>query len=93
MGPGTSRVVPRRPVKPGTVPGPGTTKLAALRSGTILIVSVYTVSEVRVGRAEGGGKSSEARHPFTEAITAFDDPFALVAPDAAHSTSQKSDDG
>ena len=35
--------------------------------------------------------ANQAKHgiSFAEAITAFDDPFALVAPDAAHSTPQE----
>ena len=35
--------------------------------------------------------ANRAKHgvSFTEAITAFDDPFALIAPDAAHSTPQE----
>ncbi|MEO7435876.1 MAG: BrnT family toxin [Candidatus Binatia bacterium] len=39
--------------------------------------------------------ANRAKHgiSFVAAITAFDDPFALVAPDAAHSTLHENDGG
>lgn len=40
-------------------------------------------------------KSSELKHgvSFEDAITAFDDPFALMAPDPGHSTPENDGNG
>jgi uncharacterized DUF497 family protein len=42
-------------------------------------------------RFDWDARKAAANHgvTFEEAITAFDDPFALVAPDAAHSTPEE----
>jgi uncharacterized DUF497 family protein len=49
--------------------------------------SVYTV--IRFEWHDGKAASNRIKHgvSFEEAITAFDDPFALIAPDPMHSTS------
>lgn len=46
---------------------------------------------MRFGWDERKAAANQAKHgiTFAEAITAFDDPFALVAPDTAHSTPQE----
>jgi uncharacterized DUF497 family protein len=46
------------------------------------------IPKVRFEWDEKKAESNEAKHgvTFEDAITAFDDPFALVAPDPGHST-------
>jgi uncharacterized DUF497 family protein len=53
------------------------------------IYGIYFNGALPVGPSEGAAERRQHGVPFDAAMTAFDDPFALVATDDAHSTPEE----